>query len=183
MVSEHYPAQPIGSPEPVQSCNQHLPSFPQLHGSEFEEACSLLLRRFELHANGQTEWSAVEVVLEHETTILRVTKPLVLLPVLSDASDDTKEVEIDEVDDEVADTRTSTTAIVRYEVGLSPSYRVPVLYFTIVDNQHRYPPTMTTLYSHIIPSEFRAQAEHVGVIGGITVTVCIRDLGTDQRPS
>ncbi|KAJ8109179.1 hypothetical protein OPT61_g7650 [Boeremia exigua] len=168
MVYEASAADPI---ELVQPRNRQLASFPQLHDSEFEEACSALLKKFELHANGQNEWSAVETVFQSETAFLRITKPLVSHPVVSDTGNNAEETELDEEDDEVAQTATSIRPVIRYEIGLSPSYRVPVLYFTIADSQHRYPPTMDTLYSHIIPPTFRAQAEHVGIIGGITVTV------------
>lgn len=60
---------------------------------------------------------------------------------------------------------------VEYDIVLSPSYQVPVLYFNIKDPTFRFPPTMDTLYHHIIPPHFKAQAENIGVIGGITVTV------------
>jgi ubiquitin-like-conjugating enzyme ATG10 len=60
---------------------------------------------------------------------------------------------------------------VEYDVVLSPSYQVPVLYFNIKDPSHRSPPTMDTLYRHLIPPHFKAQTENVGVIGGITIAV------------
>jgi ubiquitin-like-conjugating enzyme ATG10 len=60
---------------------------------------------------------------------------------------------------------------VEYDVVLSPSYQVPVLYFNIKDLSHRSPPTMDTLYRHLIPPHFKAQTENVGVIGGITIAV------------
>jgi ubiquitin-like-conjugating enzyme ATG10 len=63
---------------------------------------------------------------------------------------------------------------VEYHIVLSPSYQVPVLYFNIKDPSYRSPPTMDTLYRHLIPPHFKAQAENVGVIGGITVTVRLR---------
>ena len=62
-------------------------------------------------------------------------------------------------------------AVVDYDLVLSQVYRVPVLYISIRDPRHRYPPTMTTLYEHLVPLQFKAQAENVGVIGGITITV------------
>lgn len=133
----------------------------------------MLLKRFELHAaHSQIEWTAVESVTQNETTFLRITKPLVLHPDVADTEGDIEEVELDEEDGEVAQSACSSQAAIQYDVVLSPSYRVPVLYFTVVDSQHRYPSTVDTLYSHIIPPAFRAQAEHVGIIGGITVTVC-----------
>lgn len=68
--------------------------------------------------------------------------------------------------------QTSTTIrpIANYDIIVSPTYRVPVLYISISDNRHRYPATMNTLHEHLIPSEFRGQTDIVGVMGGITVT-------------
>lgn len=148
-----------------------LTSFPNFTDAEFDEACHTLLKKFELHGRRQIEWSAVESVSQSETTYMRITKPLALHPEPSDFGDDIEENELREEDDEIAETPTSSRAVVHYDVVLSPSYRLPILYFAISDTLHRYPPTMETLYSVVIPPAFRAQAEHVGVIGGITITV------------
>ena len=170
----------MGRPEHTQSHNHMLTLFPHLASSEFDEACSALLSRFELHSHHQNEWTAVERVSQNEITYLSITKPLALHPEAPDTISEPEEIELNEDDDEVADSSTSPRAVIHYDVVLSPSYRVPVLYFTISDIQHRYPPTMETLYSHIMPPTFRVQAEHVGVIGGITVTVRLRVEGETE---
>lgn len=166
----------------MQSCNHQLASFPHLEDSEFEEACSALLSRFELQPQSQNQWTAVDSVSQNETTFLRITKPLALHPDVADASNAIEEAELDEEDDEVAMTAKLVQTAIHYDVILSPSYRVPVLYFWISDSQHRYPPTMDTLYTHIIPPAFRRQAENVGVIGGITVTVRVH-IHREPKPS
>ncbi|KAF2630567.1 hypothetical protein BU25DRAFT_407862 [Macroventuria anomochaeta] len=170
MAPQLFPAGLTDPTEHIQS-RSTLASFPHLSDSEFDEACSALLKRFELHAHRQNEWTAVESVSQNETTFLRITKPLALHPEVPEISSEIEEVELREEDDEVVESSTSPRAVVHYDVVLSPSYRVPVMYCTISDTQHRYPPTMETLYSYVIPLAFRPQAEHVGVIGGITVTV------------
>lgn len=172
MVPQPSPAELVHTTEPFQSCVHKLASFPQLVDSEFDEACSALLSRFELHGHRQNEWTAADSFSQNGLSCLSITKPLLLHSGVPDASDGTGETELDEDDDEVAQTSTTAPrAVIRYDVVLSPSYRVPVLYFNISDTRHRYPPTMETLYSHVIPQAFKAQAEHGGVIGGITVTV------------
>jgi ubiquitin-like-conjugating enzyme ATG10 len=130
-----------------------------------------LLKRFELHGHCQNDWTAVDVVSQNETKYLRITKALHLHPTASAASSETEEIELNEDDDEVAQTLVSPQPVVHYDILLSPTYRVPVLYFIIADIQHRYPPTMETLYSRVIPPYFKAQTDNIGVIGGITVTV------------
>lgn len=126
---------------------------------------------FKLHGHRQEEWNAVDCISLNENTYLRITKFLPLHPSASDADSGTESSELEEDDNEVAQTPPSNHIVIYYDVMLSPSYRVPVLYFAVSDIQHRYPPTMDTLYSHVIPPAFRAQIENVGVIGGITVTV------------
>lgn len=161
--------------EHKQVCVDKLEFFPHLTDPEFDEACSTLLKGFELHGRRQREWTAVERLHQSETTYLRITKPLASNEDKSDAADNDAETELREEDDEVAETPASSQAVIYYDVVLSPTYRVPVLYFYVSDTLHRYPPTMETLYSMVIPPAFRAQAEHVGVIGGITITVGLRE--------
>jgi hypothetical protein len=54
---------------------------------------------------------------------------------------------------------------------LDPTYRVPTLYIHVVDAMKRYPPTMATLYSHIISPQYATETKDVGVLGGVTVIV------------
>jgi ubiquitin-like-conjugating enzyme ATG10 len=173
MVPQLSPADPPVA-EHKQVCVDRVEPFPHLTDTEFDEACSALLKRFELHGRRQSSWIAVERLSQNETTYLRINKPLASSKESSSAADDGAEIELMEEDDEVAETSNSSRAVIHYDVVLSPSYRIPVLYFSISDTLHRYPPTMETLYSMVIPPAFRAQAEHVGVIGGITITVGLR---------
>ncbi|KAF3044700.1 hypothetical protein E8E12_009321 [Didymella heteroderae] len=170
MVPQRSPADPPVT-EHKQVCVDRVECFPHLTDTEFDEACSALLKRFELRGCRQSEWSTVESLSQSETTYLRITKPLDLNEQPSDATDFNGEAELREEDDEVAEAVTSSRAVIHYDVVLSPSYRVPVLYISISDILHRYPPTMETLYSVVIPPTSRAQAEHVGIIGGITTSV------------
>ncbi|KAF2993303.1 hypothetical protein E8E13_000181 [Curvularia kusanoi] len=172
METQLSPAAPIGSSKRMQACLRELASFPHLHDSNFEKACSAMLVNFSQYGRGQAEWTALEQLSQDGTTFLRITKPLLVHADPLDASANDEEAELDEEDDdEVADrAAVPCPAVIQYDVVLSPSYRVPVLYFTVVDSQHRYPPTLETLYSCIIPPTFKTQAEHVGVIGGITLT-------------
>lgn len=66
---------------------------------------------------------------------------------------------------------TEATASIHYDIILSPTYRVPMLYIHISDPRHRFPPTLDTLYQYLIPPQYASQTQDVGVLGGITVTV------------
>ena len=164
-------AAPLDPAEHKQSCSAELASFPHLNDLDFKNACNTLVAKFRQYGRGQDHWATVEMLCRNEITFLRITKPLLVHTKASNTSDDVDEVELDEEDDEVAASALPCPAVVHYDIMLSPSYRVPVLYFTVVDSQHRYPPTPETLHSFVIPPTFKTQTEHVGVIGGITTTV------------
>ncbi|KAH7072946.1 hypothetical protein BKA63DRAFT_534602 [Paraphoma chrysanthemicola] len=142
-----------------------LSDFPNLTSAEFHEASLAFETRFSVHGREQHDWVSVEALQSFDARFLRITKELI-----HDASVDPGEDEIVEVDDEALETSSQRNALIHYDIVFSPTYRVPVLYISIIDPQHRYPPTMTTLNEHLLPTLFTAEARHVGVIGGITVT-------------
>ncbi|KAH8731409.1 hypothetical protein GQ44DRAFT_327396 [Phaeosphaeriaceae sp. PMI808] len=152
-----------------------LSSSPLLTVSEFNEACNSLITGFDQCKHLQAEWQSVEFISQYETSHLRITKMLLnVAGAVRDAGSEDAHDELDEDDndddDEVLSLPIKTQAFIHYDVFLSPVYRVPVLYISILDSQHRYPPTMDTLYSQLIPSSFKAQTEHGGIIGGVTIT-------------
>lgn len=71
-------------------------------------------------------------------------------------------------------------AFIHYDIVLSSTYSVPVLYFSIKDVEHRFPPTQHVLYKHIIiPNGYEEQTKEgsVGVLGGVSVSVsCVFSL-------
>lgn len=146
-----------------------LSSFPHLSTPEFESACTSLLHSFNQHSHLQHDWISAELIHQHESKYLRITRPL---PSPSTtAVSEVPEME-EENDDEALQAPFPTAqAVVQYDILLSPTYRVPALYVSIKDTLHRYPPTMDTLYRHIIPPVFQSQTKDVGVLGGITITV------------
>ncbi|KAF2134164.1 hypothetical protein P153DRAFT_280972 [Dothidotthia symphoricarpi CBS 119687] len=149
-----------------------LSSFPHLSDSEFNGACQHLLDRFHLHSHQQETWLSVDLLHQSETTYLRITTAL-LSPQTThiEANNLTSHDELeDDADEETLTPTAPPDPTIHNSIILSPTYRVPVLYIHISDSQHRYPPTMINLYSYIIPPQFKVQTEHVGVMGGITVT-------------
>ena len=63
---------------------------------------------------------------------------------------------------------------VEYSIVLSPTYQVPVLYFTL----HNLPPTLSpssidTVYDLLVPESFRPSIKQVGVMGVISMGVSI----------
>jgi ubiquitin-like-conjugating enzyme ATG10 len=151
-----------------------LSEFPHLTTPEFQDACNYLVTVFRQHGDEQKHWQAVESVPSVDHPYLNITKELQTQTNVYEKSEydafehhDMKE----EDDDEALQIAQAPPAYVHYDILLSPIYRVPVLYVSISDSQHRYPPTMDVLYEHLIPPQFKAQAESGGVIGGISITV------------
>lgn len=72
---------------------------------------------------------------------------------------------------ELITTSHAPQVVIEYDIILSPSYQVPVLYFSIRDPGFKFPPTMENLYQHIIPPTYKDEARSAGIIGGITITV------------
>lgn len=89
-----------------------------------------------------------------------------------DDDDDDEEVEDDQDDEVVLDVGARPHPLLRYDILLSPTYAVPVLYFDVKDAAHRFPPTMRVLYESVVPEGYAAQTrDGVGVLGGVTVSV------------
>jgi ubiquitin-like-conjugating enzyme ATG10 len=159
-----------------------LSAFPHLTAKEFEQACIDLRQRYH-RGSSQDDWQSVEIVHSFDATYLRIIKELnresgPLLDsnqqpqqeaIYSPQHDVEEQDEFQEDDDEALRVVSEPQPFIHYDILLSPVYRIPVLYFSISDPQHRYLPTMATLYKHVIPSQFKAQAESAGVIGGVTI--------------
>ncbi|KAF1838356.1 hypothetical protein BDW02DRAFT_517158, partial [Decorospora gaudefroyi] len=148
-----------------------LSAFPQLTESEFADACSGLLHMFRRRGSVQQDWVSVEPHRQNATAYLRITTHLATrADSPPDGSDDQVAEEEEDEDEEALCDMVAPSAAVHYDILLSPVYCVPVLYVSIHDNLHRYAPTMTTLYKHLVPPQFKAQTADVGVMGGITIT-------------
>lgn len=61
---------------------------------------------------------------------------------------------------------------VHYDVVLSSTYQVPVLYFAVLDTRgHRRPLTASTAQDLLVPRAYRPQMNAVGVMGALTISV------------
>ena len=76
--------------------------------------------------------------------------------------------------EELVDTSPCRHGVVEFHVILSPTYQVPVLYFSVRHGQSNLPLTVDTLHEYVLPEDFRPQVDHIGPMGAVTVTVCCR---------
>ncbi|KAK3197034.1 hypothetical protein GRF29_1536g335859 [Pseudopithomyces chartarum] len=165
-----------------------------LSNAEFHSACTALVESYDsLNIPSATaKWTSVEIRAPYGTHILRITRELpqpkeqgthVQVPTgpgnpHDPPDDDDSETPIQEDDDEAMITSHSPSPLIHYDILLSPTYRVPTLYIHISDPLHRFPPTMSTLYTHVIHPACIDQTKTAGVMGGITIA----DHPVENRP-
>jgi ubiquitin-like-conjugating enzyme ATG10 len=63
-------------------------------------------------------------------------------------------------------------AMAEYSIVLSPSYQVPVLYFTSAGSTSSVAFTIDDVYSLLVEPSRRAEIESIGVMGAISYAVC-----------
>ncbi|KAF2499616.1 hypothetical protein BU16DRAFT_524083 [Lophium mytilinum] len=147
-----------------------LVSFPLITAWEFEQACQAIVTRFGLCGHLQNEWSRVEL-FKQDLAYLRITRTLHRAIDRAQSDSDEAEDEVHEDDEEALQSRSTGESEMRieYEVFLSPIYQVPVLYINLEDRNGVVPPTIESLYEHVIPEQFKSHVRHFGVLGGITM--------------
>jgi ubiquitin-like-conjugating enzyme ATG10 len=60
---------------------------------------------------------------------------------------------------------------IEYEVLLSPSYYIPVLYFSVRDSSGQMVTEIEQIYALIVPAIYRSQMQSIGVMGGLSMAV------------
>jgi len=70
---------------------------------------------------------------------------------------------------------------IEYDILLSTSYRVPVLYFRIRDCWTQLITDVDVVYNCLVPPVYREQLRAVGIIGGISMTVSCSENNASQR--
>jgi Autophagocytosis associated protein, active-site domain len=65
------------------------------------------------------------------------------------------------------------TVIVDFSIALSPTYQVPVLWFTPNQLLLNGPWGLDTVYQYLVPTLQKDQVRQVGILGGISMAVLI----------
>lgn len=60
---------------------------------------------------------------------------------------------------------------INYDILLSPSYSVPVLYFLVRDSNGRLVTGIENVYVLLVPEVYRNQMRDVGIMGGLSMAV------------
>lgn len=59
---------------------------------------------------------------------------------------------------------------VQYDIVHSPSYQVPVLHITLPGLSPKVEQSQEAMYELLVPSAYKDQIRHVGVMGGLSMT-------------
>lgn len=153
-----------------------IASFPLISVLEFESACRKISERYQAGGHLQSDWEHVRLAqgYEESTVYLSITRTIQGAggKLESPVEDDGELEAFKEIDEEALQLRVPANhgLMVEYDIVLSPTYQVPVLYFRIRDAGCALPPSIDTLYRYVIPEQFKSQVESFGIIGGITMT-------------
>lgn len=187
-------------PESIRKCTTHSPgrhpiphmadassqgmlsAFPFLTEPEFDHACAAFLDRVQalesLYVSG---WSSVRLEKQTCGTVLKISRVIDSPTTLNREKatlEDTPESHESQADafedDPEALARTADPDPyfqVEYDILLSPTYRVPVLYF-VLRGSRVGPVGIETVYQYLVPDQYKKEVKSVGVLGGISMGVC-----------
>ncbi|KAL2215662.1 hypothetical protein M432DRAFT_138980 [Thermoascus aurantiacus ATCC 26904] len=157
-----------------------LSEFPFLTATEFLSACRAFVDR--VHACGSLEhlgWSSVRLLQQPNRSILKVTKSIGQsgTPGNDNAPPDRGEDresqmdKLEEDDNEALIRRPSPGSRfeVEYDIILSPTYHVPVLYFVLRNAPRDGPAGIEAVYRYLVPHQYKTELKSVGVMGGISM--------------
>ncbi|KAL1972414.1 hypothetical protein VTN31DRAFT_6828 [Thermomyces dupontii] len=160
-----------------ESPQTQLSAFPLLTKNEFCRACDAFVSRVHaaspdgLQALG---WRSLKWVPAEACLSISKYVPALEASTLSE-SDDTQELLEDE--DPEARSRSIQSGpshhhhVVHYDIILSPTYQVPVMYMTIAGVAVVGPAGMDAIYRYLVPPQYGSSLRSSGVMGGISFGV------------
>ncbi|KAL2864561.1 ATG3/ATG10 family protein [Aspergillus lucknowensis] len=153
-----------------------LSIFPFLAEDEFEGACRALLDRVHAAGNANPGWSSIR--LQRNGPILKISQSFprgsedlqndALAQPLDQQDAQDSRLEACEEDSEalVRTSDTDETLQVDYDIVLSPSYQVPVLYFVLRQADKLL--GVDAVYRYLVLDRYRENIKSVGIMGGIS---------------
>jgi ubiquitin-like-conjugating enzyme ATG10 len=144
------------------SAMDKLSDFPYLTVDEFVKACD--------HVQLLLPDSAV---LAAESACLRITRRLAAVPGLNADCHDHIDLHLETPEDHdeeaiIKHSQAETFVTVHYDILLSPSYRVPVVYMIASP-----PLPVSQFFDLVVPHHFRDAMRQVGVMGALSMTVIL----------
>ncbi|KAL6235148.1 hypothetical protein BDW75DRAFT_147370 [Aspergillus navahoensis] len=147
-----------------------LSFFPYLTNDEFESGCRAFLHRIQVMGRLPVSWSSIQFQTNGQTLkICQILSPGYDSPVRSVDNEDTPNSQLEawEEDSEVLIRTSSIRELqVDYDILLSPTYQVPVLYFVLRPADK--PLGIDEVYDYLVPDQYRKNIQNVGIMGGIS---------------
>ncbi|CAI7673494.1 unnamed protein product [Penicillium viridicatum] len=141
-------------------------TFPFLAQSEFEGACQDLADRCTSAQN--ICWPAIRLLTKPDGTSLRITKYVDVPNPLEVPALEHLEDSQDEDPEALVRAKSQPSLQIDYDILLSPTYQVPVLYFGLRWHNHG-PLGLDEVYQYVVPERYRQELKSVGVMGGISM--------------
>ncbi|CEN61530.1 hypothetical protein ASPCAL08184 [Aspergillus calidoustus] len=154
-----------------------LSVFPFLVHDEFESACRAFLDRVRTAGGSIVQWSSIR--LQSTGPVLKISQTLLSSapgPSQHDASaaplhspgvyDPQLEACEEDLETLVRAANTYDNLQVDYDIILSDTYQVPVLYFVLRQADKLL--GMDEVYRYLVPSQYRENIQGVGIMGGIS---------------
>lgn len=146
-------------------------AWPTLASEEFADACGQLEANASSGLEG-THWLSLRW---DEARALHIKQPCQVEEQRNrDDEDETNEErELMEFEDASTVSRpaTASTAMVDFSIIMSPTYQVPVLWFTFAGLPKAGPQGIDAVYHYLVPPASKAQVKDLGVMGGISIAV------------
>ncbi|KAL4776222.1 hypothetical protein BDW60DRAFT_224058 [Aspergillus nidulans var. acristatus] len=147
-----------------------LSSFPYLTNDEFESGCRAFLHRVQVAGRLPMPWSSVRFQANGQILkICQILSPDYGGPARSLQTEDTADLQLEAwEEDSEALIRTSNSCELQvdYDILLSPTYQVPVLYFVLRRTDKSL--GLDEVYDYLVPDQCRRYIRNMGIIGGIS---------------
>ncbi|PCG98529.1 Autophagy-related protein 3 [Penicillium occitanis (nom. inval.)] len=157
-------------------------TFPFLAADGFDIACKAFVRRVDAAGGAQNlGWLAVEYLAsELENPILRISKSTNIQRLHLESGDATAneraETHEDQNEDVIEDNDEETLIrdgveeqlTIDYDIALSSSYHVPVMYFRLRETPQVGPAALDDMYNSLVPRQHQQSLRNNGVMGGIS---------------
>ncbi|KAL4996846.1 hypothetical protein BDV10DRAFT_195624 [Aspergillus recurvatus] len=146
-----------------------LSSFPYLTNDEFESGCRAFLHRVQVIGTLPMPWLSIRFQTNGQTLkICQILKTGYDSPARSVNNEDAADSQLEawEEDPEALIRTSSMRELeVDYDILLSPTYQVPVLYFVL--RRADKPLGIDKVYEYLVPDQHR-NIQNVGIMGGIS---------------
>ncbi|KAE8549794.1 hypothetical protein EYB25_008318 [Talaromyces marneffei] len=157
--------------------------FPFLAADRFDCACKAFVRRVDAAGGAQSlGWLAVEYLRsELENPILRISKsasiPRARLEnsnaIATERIGSPRDLEEDVIEDDdqetlIRDGVDEEQLTIDYDIALSTSYHVPVMYFCLRETPQVGPAALDDIYNFLVPRQHQQSLRNNGVMGGIS---------------